>query len=143
MMAINLDRLAATCAQTITAEAVTEATKKKAEEQAKKLENMATKTLGVLQENGVYAGLLFLYSKKEVEAKHIRQKLLAALSKEELSSLDVNFPDDKNRENWLDVGKHLTDTVCARLDTLLLIKQLWEQALIYTRHSAKARGAQP
>ena len=31
----------------------------------KVLENLVTKTLGVLQENGIYALFLFLYSQKE------------------------------------------------------------------------------
>jgi hypothetical protein len=34
----------------------------------------------------------------------------------------------------------LTDSVCNDLDKLLLVKQLWEQTLIYARYGAKARG---
>ena len=143
MSANNLDRMAAACAHDITANAVTKAEKKKAEEQAKKLENMAFKALGVLQENGVYACMLSLYSKKDDEAKPIRRELLASLGKVELRALNLKFPEGNNSENWLEVGKHLNEKVCAHLDTLLMIKQLWEQTLIYTRHSAKARGAQP
>ena len=54
----NLDRLAAQTAQAIVNEGAGKDGKG-----AEKLENMATKALGVVQENGVYAGMLFLYSR--------------------------------------------------------------------------------
>ena len=34
---------------------------------------------------------------------------------------------------------YYSDTVCAQLDRLLLVKGLFEQALIYVRYGAKAR----
>ena len=37
--------------------------------------------------------------------------------------------------------KFLTDNVCNDLNRLLLVKQLWEQTLIYARYGAKARSA--
>ena len=51
---MNLDIYAARSAQEIIA--------KTNEKTSKEVENLITKTLGVLQENGVYACLLFLYS---------------------------------------------------------------------------------
>jgi len=135
MSANNLDRLAARTAQEIVQNLTTE--------EAGKLENLATKALGVLQENGVYAGMLFLYSRSEREkayAKNIREALLKTLAQSELNSLHLSLPADKDKSNWLHVSDHLNTMICGELDTLLLIKQLWEQTLIYTRYSAKARG---
>ena len=36
----------------------------------------------------------------------------------------------------------LTDHICNDLDRLLMVKQLWEQTLIYGRYGAKAREAE-
>ncbi len=52
----NLDRLSATYAQRIAALSTND-------DGEKKLENLVTKALGVLQENGIYAAMLFLYSR--------------------------------------------------------------------------------
>jgi len=135
MSANNLDRLAARTAQEIVQNLTAE--------DAGKLENLATKVLGVLQENGVYAGMLFLYSRSAREkayAENIREALIKTLAQQELSALHLSLPADKDQSNWLEVSDHLNTAVCDELDTLLLIKQLWEQTLIYTRYSAKARG---
>jgi hypothetical protein len=51
---------------------------KEEETKANDVENVVTKALGVLQENGVYAALLYLYSRTEDHiAKPIRVQLLA------------------------------------------------------------------
>src|SRR5712692_7744483 len=50
---------------------------------ASSLDNLTTKTLGILQENGVYAALLYLYSRSKGEqpvAKHLRIQLLRLTS---------------------------------------------------------------
>ncbi len=116
---------------------------KKQKELAKKepgnLENMATKTLGVLQENGVYAGMLFLYARsKDDYANKLSEHLLASLKEEPINALALALPSDKRPDKWEDVGQHLTEKVCSDLDTLFLVKQLWEQTLIYARYGAKA-----
>jgi len=41
-----------------------------------------------------------------------------------------------------DVLKFVTDQICGDLNRLLLVKQLWEQTLIYARYGAKARDAE-
>ena len=126
----NLDRLAARIAQGIVGD-------RKGDE-ATKLENMATKALGVVQENGVYAGLLFLYSRpKDEEAKIIRDKLLCLLAADEIKALNVAF---SGQNAWGAVSKHLITKVTDDLDTLLLVKELYEQTLIYVRYGAKAAG---
>lgn len=109
---------------------------------ATEVENVATKALGVLQENGVYAALLYLYSRGDKEqhiAKPIRAQLLGLTRLLKLSPPigTVEKPVDAQPEDALDF---LTKDVCNDLDILLLVKQLWEQTLIYARYGAKARG---
>jgi hypothetical protein len=124
----NLDFLAAQTAQQII---VTTGSFK-----ASEVDNLATKALGVLQENGVYAAALFLYSRSSTDAKiapFVRQQLLGLAAQEVLIR---PAPADQAQEAL----KFVTDHICNELDTLLLVKQLWEQTLIYVRYGAKARG---
>ncbi len=105
-------------------------------------ENLATKALGVLQENGVYATLLYLYSRSGNE-QHIAKPISIQLL--ELTRLLKLSPPTGTKEMPVDAKaeqalKFLTDAICNDLDRLLLLKQLWEQTLIYTRYGAKARG---
>ena len=133
----NLDLLAAEAAQKIIAE--TSHILK-----ASDVENLVTKTLGVLQENGVYACLLFVFSRSKVEsgktptdekkiAKVVQQNLLDVMNK----ALDKPASINANAAVAL---AFLTTNICADLDTLLLVKQVWEQTLIYARYGAKARS---
>ena len=101
---------------------------------AKEVENFITKTLGVLQENGVYACMLYLYSRSsdsDKVSKPIRKQFI-----EMTKLVGQNPANDDNAENVL---KYLTDNICTDIDTLMLIKQLWEQTLVYARYGAKAR----
>lgn len=137
----NLDLLAAQTAQKIIAD-TTDGQK------AAEVDNLITKALGVLQENGVYAGLLYLYSRSAGEqpvAKQIRLRLLHLTSE-----LALTPPTDRQVGNKVIVEdakastalQFLTDHICNDLDRLLLIKQLWEQTLIYARYGTKAREAE-
>ncbi len=116
--------------------------RKENEIKASEVENLATKALGVLQENGVYAVLLYLYSRSDKEqhiAKPIRIQLL------ELTRLLKFSPPTDTKEKPVDaeqVLEFLTKYICNDLDILLLVKQLWEQTLIYARYGAKARGVE-
>jgi len=101
---------------------------------AKEVENFITKTLGVLQENGVYACMLYLYSRSSDSdkiSKPIRNQLI------EMTKLVGQ--DAVNNDNVEDVLIDLTDKICTDIDTLMLTKQLWEQTLVYARYGAKAR----
>ncbi len=133
--AFNLDQLAARTAQDII------------EKAGYKVENLITKTLGVLQENGVYAAVLFLLSRtsgeKEMAEKDLLPQLIRLLAQPELQFLGIdykgpiNFTDNRDRS----VSKLLTyvaDTICNDIDKLFLIKKLYEQVLIYARYGAKA-----
>jgi len=131
---VNLDRLAAQYAQFIVREKV------RIKEDAETLDRVATKTAGVLQENGVYACILFLFSrpdKEELFAKVIREQFIKLLDSEMLKPLKLEFKG--NKEKSQEVLKHFSDRVCGDLDELLLVKSLYEQTLIYTRYGAKAR----
>ena len=129
----NIDLIAAEAAQGIIK--ATRGIKIKGESiKATDTENLITKALGVLQENGVYAALLYLYSRTsdtdKLVAEKAREKLL-----DMTSELALSPPPNKDATPALEF---LTEKVCRNLDTLLLVKQMWEQTLIYARYGAKA-----
>lgn len=106
------------------------------------LERLATKTLGVLQEQGVYAMMLFLFSRTSDEAtvaeSCIRPQLYQALKALPSFQNDAGVPtSNADAETAL---KFYTDKVLDDLDTLLLVRDLYEQTLIYARYGAKAAG---
>ncbi len=102
------------------------------------IENVLTKALGVVEENGIYAGLLFLLTRKRAQdeptAKAARNELIA-LAKEVTDTQWVETHDGAQ------ALEYLTKHVCQNLDTLLLVKQVWEQTLIYARFGAKANAS--
>lgn len=136
---LNLDKLAAECAQDAVARAKEVKGVKKPVET---LERLATKALGVLQEQGVYAMMLFLFSRSSDEEKVspiIRVALFKAIQelpefkdKEEVKNLRENTDAQTALKVYC---KHVLDD---KLDTLLLVRDLYEQTLIYTRFGAKA-----
>jgi len=134
MTTLNLDQKAAQYAQQIIKVSIAKS------EDAKSVENLVTKALGVLQEQGVYALILFLYSrtgKEEKLAPHIREKLYSLLKVIPALSEIGSIPDDSRHA---DVLKYYSDHVCEDLYTLLFVKDLYEQTLIYARYGAKAEG---
>ena len=132
---LNLDTLAAERAQAMVNKA------KQGVADVKKpvetLERLDTKALGVLQEQGVYALMLFLFSRTSDEKKVaplIRAQLYEALT--QLPDFEgLTIEDDAERA--LEV---YTDNVLKNLDTLLQVRDLYEQTLIYARYGAKAAG---
>ncbi len=126
----DLDWIAARTAQAIITDT--------ARQGAAEVDNLLTKALGIVQENGVYAGLLYLYSRTNATDKPIaeqtRHKLLSL-------TYELGLPKPA-RTDASTALKFLTDIVCNDLDRLLLVKQLWEQTLIYARYGAKAREAE-
>jgi len=83
-------------------------------------ETLITKSLGVLQEDGVYAFFLYLKTKKEPGEK-IKESAFEFLELEKTASLDVV------REKFKD-----------NLDALLFAKELLERTLVYARYHSKA-----
>ncbi len=124
----NLDALAARTAQKIVDQV----------QQAKDLDNLATKTLGVLQENGPYAMALFLASRSREVDKKIAVVIQENLFNQEMLTAlfgnGISLP--SNNDGRL---KFLANEVANDLNRLLLLKQVWEQTLIYVRYGAKAR----
>lgn len=130
---MNLDLEAAKTAQEIIKETDKKETKNN---NSSEVENLVTKTLGVLQENGVYACMLYLYSRTSKSDKAVskvtRERLIGMI---ELLDKNKKYNGDYKAG---DVLKFLTDNICNDLDDLLLTKQLWEQILTYVRYGAKA-----
>jgi hypothetical protein len=134
MTQLNLDQQAARHAQEIVKECV----KMK---DAKAVENLITKALGVLQEQGVYAMMLFLFSRGSDEADiapKLRQPLYRLLQQLPQYQNDQELAGFNERTEANVVLRFYADRVCGELDTLLLVKELDEQALIYARYGAKA-----
>jgi len=126
--ALNLDRIAARYAQKII--------KDTAEKEAKDVENLVTKALGVLQENGVYACVLYLLSRKQEKEKKIAQAIRKELYDMAVNKLNFEAGNGKTPEEVLEF---YSETVCKELEPLLLAKEVFEQTLIYARFGAKAR----
>lgn len=133
---LNLDKLAAKQAQAMVK------TAKKGIDGVKKpvdtLERLVTKTLGVLQEQGVYAMMLFLFSRTSDDeyktAQVIRAQLYEALK--QLPDFEKARIDDKPEKALEFYANNVLNT----LDVLLLVRDLYEQTLIYARYNAKAEG---
>ncbi|HHU83337.1 MAG TPA: hypothetical protein GXZ26_10075 [Firmicutes bacterium] len=93
-----------------------------------KLVNIIDKSLGVLQDNGIYAFFLYLdYRKDELGAEEIKENSLKLLRHEEIDLLG------KNKDHLVSV-RQLT----GNLDRLTLAHRLLEQMLIYARYHAKS-----
>jgi len=127
-----LDRVAAERAQNIVDDAIG------GEVEASDLDNLVTKTLGVLQENGIYACFLFLLSRTRDKDKKIAQAVQKQLL--QLAAVDLPFGwGNPQSEDAKAVLRHVSDKLCAGLDPLLMTKHVFEQTLIYARYGAKAQ----
>lgn len=128
LKAFNLDLHAAETAQKIINTIIDQKSVK-----AQDAENLITKALGVLQENGVYACALFLYASKEGRiADAVCSGLLQMTAQLGLSPVP--------QWKWQEGLTFVSEKICSDLDRLLLVRQLWEQTLIYARYGAKAWG---
>ena len=135
-MPLNLDQLAAQYSQNIINNSLKAGS-------AKEVENLITKTLGVLQEQGVYAMILFLFSRTSKEGKialHLRVQLYTLLGELPAFAQNETIKFLNEQAKAEKVLKFYSDDVCDDLDTLLLVKGLYEQTLIYARYGAKAEG---
>jgi hypothetical protein len=134
MTPLNLDQEAALSAQRMVAAALG------AKKDAKAVENLITKTLGVLQEQGVYACMLFLFSRTSSDergfADKMRPELYSLLGKLPAFGQRADLPTPCAEAKT--ALAFYANQVCNDLDTLLLVRDLYEQALIYARFTAKA-----
>ena len=99
---------------------------------AKEFENTLTKTLGVLQENGVYASFLYLYAREKENGEKLAAEMLALLHILHLPAP----PEGASRETVL---QHLAENLTTDLSALLLAHEALERMLIYARYHAKAQ----
>ena len=154
-MSINLDKLSADFSQKIL---VLKGQKVKKDKivTPESIEKMCTSTLGVLQEQGVYASILYLLSRsgdkteqkdlsmEEFVACGIVVNLINILNSNELKQIACAFDNDWDnnvaRVNGCKskVLKYISDKVAVDLKKLLLVKSLYEQTLIYAQYGAKA-----
>ncbi len=142
----NLDRLCAEYGYTFCDKVYDKLEKDKG-----KADNHLTKSLGVLQEDGVYAFFLYQLAKesKKGEGRELVKWAAALLvpaqiapfydelGKKKLEDAEVELIDP---EEVLALVRRAGDGLAANLDNLLLAKRLLEQALIYARYHAKALG---
>jgi len=146
----TLDYLAALTAQGI----VDGLTRENGKAKPRELETLVTKALGVLQSQGVYALALFLFSRSGTKKEpskaeeliattllarlwNIREPLAALqkLKEKGQSQLEGQVAQvNSNKNEWLKGFAELSKN----LDDLLLVRDLYEQTLIYTRYLAKA-----
>lgn len=137
----NLDQLCAQFGYQM-ADAVNEVFSKPAD-----TENLVTKSLGILQEDGVYAFFLFLASqikpndkdnKRSEAARALANQATDLLRHDELKLIQTSDNEDRYKEAMANMRAE--NGLASNLDQLLLAKRLLEQALIYARYHAKALG---
>ncbi|MBC7260293.1 MAG: hypothetical protein H5T65_13750 [Chloroflexi bacterium] len=97
----------------------------------KNAENHITKSLGVLQEDGVYA--FFLYQASRGQREKPGAGKLRDQARELLKEAGI-----KGFEHAGEPLAAVREYLASDLDQLLLAKRLLEQALIYARYHAKA-----
>ena len=129
----NLDKLAAEHAQAIIRD-----TREKDKED---VENILTKALGVFQEQGLYAGMLYLLSRSNDSERFIatvaRDQLVHLLNASDLAAFGLAYSGATNNPQAL--LDHFVNVTAAPVATVLLTKRLFEQTLTYARYGAKAR----
>ncbi len=89
------------------------------------------KALGILQEDGIYAYLLYLFSQKHTDVVN-----------DSLEVIDLVPGFDWDRQPTEANKLHLTLAKLAEsIDSLFLAKELLERTLVYARYHIKAAGA--
>jgi hypothetical protein len=135
-MSNNLDYLAAKFAQAVVNQ------NKQDGRKPDDVDNLVTKALGVLQENGIYACGLYLSSRTQPKEKDIAATVRAeTLRLLEALPFSWDHPAEENAETIL---AYLAEKVAGdpSLERLLLAKETLEQMLIYARYGAKAWKAE-
>lgn len=128
--ALNLDELAASAGRKIVDPFISA-------ENRDKVEGLIRKALGIVQENGVYAAALFLFTRGKDERSAAEAcwgemlRIAGTLSPAPLTSP----PPAGEKQKCL---YWLSDVVCSDMHRLFLVKQCWEQTLIYARYNAQA-----
>jgi hypothetical protein len=105
---------------------------------AQTIENLVTKTLEELQEQGVYASLLYLFSRSSDDEKKNSSSIRNAFyDVTEIPYFGWKIPNRNNEEVSKVLGYYI-DYVTVDMDQLFLLRDTLQQMLIYARFSAKA-----
>jgi len=102
----------------------------------KDIERCVTKTLGVLQANGIYASLLYMCSRTDEKEEKISRYMMKKLLEIGESMLNIYF---ENKTDPKVILSDIANKVLNDIDSVLLLEELWKQTLIYARYNAKAR----
>lgn len=96
-------------------------------------ENVVTRALGVLAENGIYAMCIYLLScsKKEYGKTILRECIQGLWLEEQISLLEAR---SRNDSDLLENVRKITEN----LPQLILAKKITEQTLTFARYHAKA-----
>lgn len=137
----NLEMIAAQRAQSIINATILRRDRQKPDKKDD-VENVVTKALGVTQEQGIFACMLYLLSRSNKQerpiAEAVRGELVALLKDPVLHPFGLGYSGSLDDVQAL--LKHFAETVCASpIHTLLMVKDLFEQTLMYARYSAKAQ----
>lgn len=97
------------------------------QDKSKDLETTIQKSLGVLQEDGLFAFVLYLESKNSAVNKRIKNKTAKLL-------YEVGLTDDSNDRNMRKKILEITKSI----DDMFLAKDIIEKTLVYARYRAKA-----
>lgn len=137
MSAQNLDRLCASSGYEMCHRTGEEFRGKDGKPDKAKTENLITKSLGVLQEDGVYAFFLYLASRGSEKdgADELLRQAADLLMDDKVKLMPGNI--HKTPEAVLEAMRK-KDGLADDLNNLLLAKRLLEQSLIYARYHAKA-----
>lgn len=111
-----------------------------AQQIAQKLEGeeLVGKVLGILQEDGVYACFLYLFSRKDEHgAGDIFNNLLTLLYNSECP-LGLTDAEKISKLEYSDLPR-VIGRLGENLDQLFFAKEIMERTLIYTRYNVKAR----
>ena len=148
-MTINLDKLAADFSCKI----LESKDNSKSSEYYEKLETMSTKVLSILQEQGIYACILYLLakSKKKEEkdkeesliAKKIAINLLNMLNSDELKMAECSLEEKNLDKKFIEeekekILKHIREKIIIDIRKIFMIRSIYEKTLIYVRYGAKA-----
>jgi len=93
---------------------------------SKEHETIIQKSLGVLQEDGLFAFILFLESKNENITSYIMEETAKILN-------ETGLTEEANKKNIKENILKLTENI----DDMFLAKELIEKTLVYARYHAK------
>ena len=169
---VNLDYLAAKYARKIAQEMVGQNYGRRndgspgGQVKADQARNTIQKTLGILQESGLYALIVWLLSKvgnvtdnqqtwgqnckseEEFCSLIVLTNMFQIASESQLAPMGIALPETisihaweiSSRQNKGNILEHFSDTITANLDRLIFTRHLYDQTLVYALFITKALG---